>query len=613
MKIHKDFMENNLVVSSTLKIPIVSNINSVGDNYGLIGNLLFNEEFNTFCFHDGITWVQLSSSSTNLDVYKNSSLIGQNVESLDFITNFNVFNLGNGYIQIGITGYTGYTGPKGFTGLTGPLGTIGLTGLKGPVGYIGLIGMSGSAGQTGQVGMAGVLGNLGFTGSSGYSGVTGPIGVIGLLGYTGSVGFTGIDGLAGVTGPDGITGVTGPSGNIGSNYLGMTGDQSTSTGSTGITGYTGFSYTGPTGTTGITGSTGPNSNNNQGVFATDSNGDVILYNDVFFVGTVGPSIPGNNSIVGGAKTKVGDKAVTLGYNCKSASLGVIMGNNIVNNTKSPIIVGNNLTATGFPAPSSGCVVGAALPSLIGGVYNNPVFIGNSVSNIITLNDSGYNQLRIKQPYNECRCWTAYNRTTILNSTYGLVTATCLIGANVYTTSYVNTNIFRYKYTVGVLSNSIIYTVIGPPQYSVYSHVIGSNNYFKWQGAGAGYNGTFILVGSNIQRPNTKGNFQDNVIVGNNITRPYSALNNNTLKNTFIGSNITYASLGCEKCVIIGSKLQHAVLNGNILIGHNSSAAINNAICLPNIVENTATIGSAKKKVRLEYNGALYYMVLYSSS
>jgi len=118
MKVIKSELYNNLNVLGTLKIPILSSIEDIRDNYGRQGDILITQNTGDFCYHDGTTWRLLNGDSNismnlrnigdGVRIYQDTKTsthnirtlqggtfikIKENVDTIDFELNLNAENL----------------------------------------------------------------------------------------------------------------------------------------------------------------------------------------------------------------------------------------------------------------------------------------------------------------------------------------------------------------------------------------------------------------------------------------------------------------------------------------------------------------------------------------
>ena len=59
-RIYRDYILNNLISTSVLKVPVYQNLSVIGDNSGMRGDVILNNSDDTFYGHNGITWIPFS-------------------------------------------------------------------------------------------------------------------------------------------------------------------------------------------------------------------------------------------------------------------------------------------------------------------------------------------------------------------------------------------------------------------------------------------------------------------------------------------------------------------------------------------------------------------------
>ena len=153
-----------------------------------------------------------------------------------------------------------YTGSRGFTGSTGFAGSQGNAGFTGSIGFTGSQGIPGEFAAIGFTGSQGITGFTGSIGSAGFTGSRGGIGFTGSIGFSGSTGFTGSKGDPGTSVK--ITGFASTAANLPIPYTGDIGDGYLTQDDGHLHVWTGTSWIdvgeirGPKGDTGFTGSGG---------------------------------------------------------------------------------------------------------------------------------------------------------------------------------------------------------------------------------------------------------------------------------------------------------------------------------------------------------------------
>jgi hypothetical protein len=75
MKIHKDQYFNSLISTNVLKIPRYEFLSDIGDEWGMLGDIVVETSTGDFCWHNGITWVCVSGGGTG-DITTLTSLGG---------------------------------------------------------------------------------------------------------------------------------------------------------------------------------------------------------------------------------------------------------------------------------------------------------------------------------------------------------------------------------------------------------------------------------------------------------------------------------------------------------------------------------------------------------
>lgn len=130
--VRKDKVHNKVTITTVNKIP-VRNVLLLGDEAGMIGDIIIDDISRDFCFHNGEAWICINGA---------------------------------------MSGPTGPTGPTGSPPATSPTGPPGSPGVTGPQGPQGPQGPDGTAGPIGIPGIAGIKGPIGPTGFPGKNAVS---------------------------------------------------------------------------------------------------------------------------------------------------------------------------------------------------------------------------------------------------------------------------------------------------------------------------------------------------------------------------------------------------------------------------------------------------------